>query len=57
MAEKTVTKFGEKSWNPQEAYERVNHMINNDWPDWKKKAYNETFATSKHAEKLLINNR
>ena len=40
MAEKTVTKFGEKSWNPQEAYERVNHMINNDWPDWKKKAYN-----------------
>lgn len=42
-----------KSWNPQEAYEKVNHTIN-EWPDWKKRAYNEIFAVSTHAQKVFI---
>lgn len=51
MAEKELN---EKKWNPQAAYERVNHSITEEWPDWKKKAYNEMFAVSTHAEKILI---
>ena len=46
-------KANEKGWNPQESYERVNKTING-WPDWKKKAYNEIFAVSAHAEKIPI---
>lgn len=42
------------SWNPQEAYESVNNTINNEWPDWKKKAYNEMFAISAHAQKVAV---
>lgn len=49
----TLQKNKEKSWNPKNAYEIVNNKIN-DWPDWKKRAYNEMFATSAHAKKITI---
>lgn len=45
---------GKKSWNPQDAYDRISETINNEWPDWKKRAYNEMFAISAHAEKIMI---
>lgn len=38
---------------PDELYQRISAEINN-WPAWKKKAYNEEFAKSTHAEKLEI---
>lgn len=44
----------EMSWNPRNTYEKVNHTIN-EWPNWKKEAYNEMFAVSKHAKKVSIN--
>lgn len=34
-------------------YQKICTEINN-WPAWKKKAYNEEFAKSTHAEKLEI---
>lgn len=34
-------------------YERLREEMNG-WPDWKKKAYNEMFATSTHSEKLEV---
>ncbi len=37
-------------------YKKVNDEINNKWPEWKKKVYNEIFAVSAHAEKLNICN-
>ena len=37
--------------NKKLKYERLREEING-WPDWKKKAYNEMFATSEHSEKL-----
>lgn len=46
-------KLNEKEWNPQASYEKVNSMIN-EWPNWKKDAYNKMFAVSVHAEKILI---
>lgn len=48
-----ATKIKEKSWDPQESYERVNKTIN-DWPNWKKDAYNKMFAISAHAEKVVV---
>ncbi len=54
MEKAARNEFGKKSWNPQEAYESVSNAINNEWPDWKKKAYNEMFAVSTHAKKILI---
>lgn len=38
---------------PDELYQKTSAEINN-WPAWKKKAYNEEFAKSTHAEKLEI---
>lgn len=43
----------EKSWNPQEAYKKISEDINK-WPEWKKRAYNETFAISAHAQKVSV---
>lgn len=48
-----TTKLNEKNWDPQTSYEKVNKTIN-EWPDWKKDAYNRMFAVSAHAEKVLI---
>lgn len=50
---KTTQLKEEKSWNPQEYYEKINKQIN-EWPDWKKQAYNDIFAVSAHAKKLDI---
>lgn len=44
----------EKRWDPTKSYKKVEESINNEWPDWKKKAYNEIFATSAHAKKLSV---
>ncbi len=44
----------EKSWDPLAAYNEVNRTITNEWPDWKKQAYNEMFAVSAHAQKITI---
>lgn len=35
-------------------YEKVNNDIVNEWPAWKKEAYNQMFAVSKHAVKVAI---
>lgn len=32
-------------------YQKINNEINN-WPEWKKKVYNEMFAVSIHAQKV-----
>lgn len=53
MSKMAAAKASEKSWNPQESYEKVNKTIN-EWPDWKKEAYNKMFAVSTHAEKVPI---
>ena len=53
MDKTEVTKVNEKSWNPQESYEKVNKTIN-EWPNWKKDAYNKMFAVSAHAEKIVV---
>ena len=34
-------------------YERLREEMD-EWPDWKKRAYNEMFATSTHSEKLEV---
>ncbi len=49
----TAPKTNGKSWNPQESYEKVNKTIN-EWPNWKKDAYNKMFAVSAHAEKVAV---
>lgn len=53
MNKMTSPKLNEKSWNPQTSYDKINKMIN-EWPDWKKDAYNKMFAVSVHAEKISI---
>ena len=51
----TVTKKQNHSnWNTQATYMKVNADINDEWPKWKKEAYNEMFAVSAHASKVLI---
>ena len=51
----TVTKKQNHSnWNIQATYMKVNADINDEWPKWKKEAYNEMFAVSAHASKVLI---
>ena len=53
MGKMAATTVNEKSWNPQESYEKVNKTINQ-WPNWKKDAYNKMFAISTHAKRLNI---
>ncbi len=53
MGKMEVKKANEKSWNPQESYEKVNKTING-WPNWKKDAYNKMFAVSAHAKKIVV---
>ncbi len=53
MGKMETEKVNEKSWNPQESYEKVNQTING-WPNWKKDAYNKMFAVSAHAEKVAV---
>lgn len=48
-----ASKLNEKNWNPQKSYEKVNKTIN-EWPNWKKDAYNKMFAVSTHAEKVVV---
>lgn len=51
----TITKTQNQSnWNTKETYEKVKSDINNEWPKWKKEAYNEMFAVSAHAQKISI---
>lgn len=35
-------------------YQQVNTEITEKWPNWKKEAYNEMFAISTHASKVII---
>ena len=53
MGKMAATTVNEKSWNPQESYEKVNKTIN-EWPNWKKDAYNKMFAISAHSEKIVV---
>lgn len=48
---KTRMGLTEPSWTSNESYEKICKDINS-WPEWKKKAYNEEFAISNHAEKV-----
>lgn len=50
----TELESAEKSWDPLAAYKEVNKAITDEWPDWKKQAYNEMFAVSAHAQKITI---
>ena len=42
-----------EEWNPQASYEKIGKIINQ-WPNWKKDAYNKMFAISTHAKRLNI---
>lgn len=53
MVKETLKKDKEKSWNPKDAYQKVSAEIN-EWPNWKKKAYNEIFAISSNAKRLSV---
>lgn len=53
MVKETLKKYKEKSWNPKDAYQKVSAEIN-EWPNWKKRAYNEIFAISSNAKKLSV---
>ncbi|WFA08544.1 hypothetical protein [Tissierella sp. Yu-01] len=33
------------------------HKTIEEWPDWKKQAYNDNFAVSKYSKKLIINEK
>ena len=35
-------------------YQKIDNEINNSWPEWKKKVYNEMFAVSIHAKKVNV---
>lgn len=37
-----------------EYYKQIRTNAENNWPKWKKEAYNKDFATSKHARKFEI---
>ena len=41
------------SWGKREVYEKINKDINDEWPQWKKQAYNEMFVSA-HAKKIAI---
>lgn len=49
-----VKKANESNWNTKATYEKVNNDITNEWPMWKKEVYNETFAVSAHATKVMV---
>lgn len=55
MSEKMAEKKSRIEWFPEENYRRINKTLN-EWPDWKKEAYNRMFATSDHAQKLTLSN-
>lgn len=42
-----------EEWDPQASYEKICKIINQ-WPNWKKDAYNKMFAISTHAKRLNI---
>ncbi len=44
------------NWRSDEVYKRISQEINN-WPEWKKEAYNEMVAFSAHANKLSVGKR
>lgn len=44
----------QNNWNMWDAYDAVNKEITQDWPEWKKKAYNDMFAVSAHAGKIEV---
>lgn len=37
-------------------YDKIRKTIDN-WPDWKKQAYNDNFAVSKYSEKYVISEK
>lgn len=48
------TKFQDISWMSKELYKDVCNEIEHEWPRWKQKEYNDTFAQSKHAKKIVL---
>jgi hypothetical protein len=40
-----------------EALHEQIHKTIEEWPDWKKQAYNDNFAISKYSRKLIINDK
>lgn len=53
MSRTMVKAQKENSWNTRATYEKVNNDINNEWPQWKKEVYNDMFAVSAHAGKVV----
>lgn len=51
--ETTYAAYKDNSWDPMKAYDKVCEEIEH-WPAYKKRAYNEMFAVSAHAEKLKL---
>lgn len=41
-------------WLSKELYEDVCNEIEHEWPHWKQKEYNDTFAQSKHAKMIVL---
>lgn len=54
MSNTAIKTQNQSSWRTKATYEKVNADINNEWPKWKKEAYNEMFAVSAHAKKVVI---
>lgn len=54
MSRAMVKVSNESGWNTKTTYDKVNNDITNEWPRWKKEAYNETFAVSAHAIKIAV---
>lgn len=43
-----------EQWHDEIIYKRVSEEIDNSWPNWKKQVYNEMFAFSAHAGKVVV---
>ena len=51
---KTVSSSVKSSYSDD--YKRIRDDAEHNWPDWKIAAYNENFAISIHAKKLISSN-
>ncbi len=54
MSSTVIKKQTQSNWYTEATYRKVNADINDEWPDWKKRAYNEMFAVSAHASKVIV---
>jgi hypothetical protein len=53
MSKTATNNQTKRNWNSTATYQKVTEDING-WPRWKKEAYNEMFAVSAHASKVVV---